>query len=28
MLREDSLRGRGGVGLPNVGMLSRGEVTC
>ena len=27
MLSEDSLRGGGGVGLPNVEMLSRGEVT-
>lgn len=27
MLSDDNLRGRGGVGLPNVGMLSRGEVT-
>jgi hypothetical protein len=27
MLSEDSLRGREGVGLPNVEMLSRGEVT-
>jgi len=27
MLSEDSLRGREGVGLPDVEMLSRGEVT-
>lgn len=27
MLSEDSLRGRDGVGLPDVEMLSRGEVT-